>query len=224
MKEFTIEGKKITVYPSTAADRPVIYLNTFSDEGKQIRRNLLEQKSPDFTLITICGLNWAHDLSPWKAPAVFSGEADFEGEADGFLDMLTGKIIPRAEAEIAGKIPWRGIAGYSLAGLFAIYSLFRTDMFSRAASVSGSLWFPDFKKYILSNELQRLPECVYFSLGNKECKTGNPYLKTVQSSTEEIAAFFKSQNINTVFQLNPGGHYTDTVARSAAGIRWILEK
>lgn len=222
MTEFTTEDKKITVYPSTAADRPVIYFITFSDEGKQVHQNLLGQKCPDFTLITICGLDWNHDLSPWKAPAVFSGDSDFQGKADGFLDLLAGKIIPQAEAETVGKIPWRGIAGYSLAGLFAIYSLFRTDMFSRAASMSGSLWFPHFKDYVQSGELRCLPECVYFSLGNKECKTRNPYLKTVQDSTEEIAAFFNSQNINTVFQLNPGSHHNDTVARSAVGIRWIL--
>lgn len=224
MKEFTTEGKTITTYPSAAADRAVIYFNTFSDEGKQVYDILREQKCPDFTLITICGLNWEHDLSPWKAPSIFSGQSDFKGEADSFLALLTRKIIPQAEAETVGEIPWRGIAGYSLAGLFAIYSLFRTDMFSRAASMSGSLWFPHFKEYVQSSELQCLPECMYFSLGNKECKTRNPYLKTVQSSTEEIAAFFESKNINTVFQLNPGSHYTDTAARSAAGILWILEK
>lgn len=224
MKEFAIEGKKITVYPSSAADRPVIYLNTFSDEGKHIYHKLLRQKCPDFTLVTICGLNWDHDLSPWQAPAIFSGDSDFQGKADSFLALFTGKIIPQAEAETDGKIPWRGIAGYSLAGLFAIYSLFRTDLFLRAASISGSLWFPHFKEYVLSGKLRCLPECVYFSLGSKECRAKNPYLKTVQNNTEEIAAFFKSQNINTVFQLNQGGHYTDTAARSAAGIRWILER
>lgn len=224
MKEFAIEGKKITVYPSSTADRPFIYLNTFSDEGKQVHHNLLGQKCPDFTLVTVCGLNWDHDLSPWKAPAVFSGDSDFQGKADSFLELLTGKIIPQAEAEAYGKIPWRGIAGYSLAGLFAIYSLFRTDLFLRAASISGSLWFPHFKEYVHSAGLRCLPECVYFSIGDKECRTENPYLRTVLRSTEEIAAFFKSQNINTAFQLNTGGHYTDTDARSAAGIRWILEK
>lgn len=224
MKEFTIEGKKIIVYPGITADRPVIYFNTFSDEGAQVRHILPEQKCPDFTLVTICGLNWNHDLSPWKAPAVFSGDSDFQGEADSFLNIVTEKIIPRAEAETVGTVPWRGIAGYSLAGLFAIYSLFRTDLFSRAASMSGSFWFPQFKEFVRSCQLQRLPECVYFSLGNKERKSKNPYLKTVQSNTEEIVAFFKSQNINTTFQLNPGGHYADTAARSASGIRWILEK
>lgn len=35
-----------------------------------------------------------------------------------------------------------GIAGYSLAGLFALYALYKTDVFTRVASMSGSLWFP----------------------------------------------------------------------------------
>lgn len=55
-------------------------------------------------------------------------------------------------------------------------------------------------------------------------KTKNPYLKTVQSNMEEIAAFFSSKKIGTIFELNPGNHYTDTTVRGAAGIRRILEK
>lgn len=224
MQEFVIEGKKITVYSGNAADRPVIYFNTFSDEGVQVHYNLLKQKSHDFTLVTIGGLNWQHDLSPWQAPAAFAGAPDFRGGADSFLQLLTEKIMPGVEAEINGKILWRGIAGYSLAGLFAVYALFKTDLFLRAASISGSLWFPNFKEYVCSGKLQCLPECVYFSLGNKEGKTKNPYLQTVQRCTEEIAAFFQARNIDAAFQLNPGGHYTDIAARSAAGIRWLLEK
>ena len=119
---------------------------------------------------------------------------------------------------------WRGLAGYSLAGLFAVYSLYRADCFSRIASMSGSLWFPDFKEYVFSHEMKRIPEHLYLSLGDRECQTRNRYLKNVQINTEEINTFFMQKGIDTVFQLNPGNHFKNAVQRTAAGIAWMLSK
>lgn len=59
-----------------------------------------------------------------------------------------------------------GITGYSLAGLFAVYAIYRTDVFS-GGCMSGSVWFPGFKEYIFSRELKRRPDCIYFSLGGQ---------------------------------------------------------
>ena len=88
--------------------------------------------------------------------------------------------------------------------------------------MSGSLWFPGFWEYVVSHELKREPECIYFSLGDRECRTGNPYLRVVQERTEEIEAFYRGKGMDTVFQSNPGGHGKNTVRRTAAGIAWIL--
>ena len=49
------------------------------------------------------------------------------GGADDYLQLLTKEIIPTAEKEVGGVPRWRGIAGHSLAGLFALYSIYRTD-------------------------------------------------------------------------------------------------
>ena len=119
---------------------------------------------------------------------------------------------------------WRGIVGYSLAGLFALYSLYQTDLFSCAASVSGSLWFPGIKEYLVSHKPKRRPDCLYFSLGEKESKTRNPILKNVRQNTEAISAFYQSQGIHTVFHLNPGNHYDHAAERTAAGICWLLNQ
>ena len=48
-------------------------------------------------------------------------------------------------------------------------------------------------------------------------------MKDVQRNTEEIAARYDSMGISTVFQLNPGNHFTQTEARIADGIAWISE-
>ncbi|MCI8631870.1 MAG: alpha/beta hydrolase [Lachnospiraceae bacterium] len=224
MQEFIIENRKIMLYPSTLPDRPVIYFNTFDEEGEKVHHILQEQACPDFTLVTISELDWNHDMSPWSAPAVFAGDTDFSGGAGEYLKVLTEKILPQAEKEVKGRVLWRGIVGYSLAGLFAVYSLYQTDLFSRAASMSGSFWFSGFKEYAVSHEMRTRPEGLYFSLGGKECKTRHPVLKTVQESTQELETFYRAQGISTIFQLNPGNHYKDTAARAAAGIRWILER
>lgn len=219
----SIAGKKVTLYTASAPDRPVIYLNTFSEEEGQVYQTLCDTSCPDFTLVTISGLIWEHDMAPWDAPPVSKNSTPCTGGADDYLRLLTGEIIPSAERLVPGRILWRGLAGYSLAGLFALYSLYHTELFSRIASLSGSLWFPGFKDYALSHEMKRPPEQLYLSLGDRECKTSHPYLKTVQANTEALYAFYTSKGITTEFQLNPGKHYKNVVQRTASGIAWMLK-
>ena len=145
----------------------------------------------------------------------------FTGGADAYLQFLTQQVLPQAETGLNG-ILWRGLAGYSLAGLFTVYALYKTDLFSRAASMSGSLWYPGFKDFALAHNMAKVPEYMYFSLGDKEARARNQYLKSVQQCTEELAAHYRSLGINTCYELNPGGHYRNIISRSAAGIKWLL--
>lgn len=224
MKEWTIDSKMVTVYPGKENNCPIVYLNTYEDNGEQIYKALQEHECDDFTLVAISGLNWNHDMSPWPVPPISGNDASCTGGADDYLRLLCEKIIPEAESGLPGTILWRGLAGYSLAGLFALYSAYQTDLFSRIASMSGSLWFPGFLEYALSNEMQAGLDCLYLSLGDRECRTRNPYLKSVQKHTEKIAAFYQGKGIDTAFQMNPGNHFQDAVRRTASGILWIIEK
>ncbi len=222
--EYKIAEKKVQVYPSAEADRPVIYLNTYSEEGDQVYEALRERGCPAFTLVAISGLNWDHDMAPWDIPPISEDDTPCTGGADEYLRLLLEEIVPKAEEHIRGRTLWRGIAGYSLAGLFAIYSLYQTGIFSRAASMSGSLWFPHFTEYICSHEMKQNPEHLYFSLGDAECRTKNPYLKVVQEQTEKIERFYRDNGIDTCFRLNPGNHFKDGIERTASGIAWLLER
>lgn len=220
--EKTLGGKKITVYPCSDADRPVIYLNTFSNEGERVYRILTESGCSDFSLVTIGDLNWDHDMSPWEIPPISPNDTPCTGGADGYLELLISEITPSVEKELP-SVSWRGIAGYSLAGLFAVWSLYKTDLFTRAGSMSGSLWFPDFKDFVFTHEMKAHPEKIYFSLGDKEHKTRNQFLKTVWDNTEKIEKFYHENGIDTVFQLNEGNHYQNAAERTAAGIEWLLK-
>jgi len=221
-RQFEIDNKKVMVYPSVDSDRPVVYLNTFAEEGSHVYKELHDTGCLDFTLVAISGLEWEHDMAPWDIPPISKGDTPCTGGADEYLRLLTNEIVPKAEELVQGCVLWRGLAGYSLAGLFALYSIYRTELFSRIASMSGSLWFPGFKEYVFSHEMKIPPKHLYLSLGNRECKTRNPYLKTVQEHTEEIKTFYIEKGIDTVLQLNSGNHFKDTVQRTAAGIAWIL--
>lgn len=218
---FNTDNKKITLYPALAENRPVIYLTTYNDDGDEVYAELQKGSCPDFTLVTVSGLNWEAELSPWAAGNLFKYSEMFTGGADTYLQFLTQQVLPQAEAGLNG-ILWRGLAGYSLAGLFTAYALYKTDLFSRAASMSGSLWYPCFKDFALQNTLCKTPQHLYFSLGDKEARARNQYLKTVQQCTEELAAHYRSLGINTCYELNPGGHYRNIINRSAAGIKWLL--
>ena len=224
MCTFSTKGKTISIFPSLEATAPIIYLNTVSDEGQKVFKEAQAVGCPPFTLIAVSGLDWNHDMAPWDSQAVFKDGEPFTGGAGDYLRLLVEEIIPRAEKELVGPPAWRGIAGYSLAGLFALYAIYRTDVFSRVGCMSGSLWFPGFKEYIFSHEPKRRPDCIYFSLGDKEAKTRNSVLKTVQENTEEIQAFYQSKGIDTVFQLNPGNHFVQGIERTIAGIQWLLRR
>lgn len=221
-RTFEIGGKTVFVFHSNRPGSPVIYLNTYSDERQKIYEAVQATGCPPFTLVTVSNLAWNHDMAPWDSPAAFKKGEPFIGGADNYLQLLVEEIIPRAEKELAEPPVWRGIAGYSLAGLFALYAIYRTDVFSRVGCMSGSLWFPGFKEYIFSHEPKRWPDCIYFSLGDKESKTRNPVLKTVQEKTEEIQTFYQNKGIDTVFRLNPGNHFVQGIERTVAGIHWLL--
>ena len=224
MYAFRKDSKAVCVFLCTEPGAPIIYLNTFSDEGQKVFEAAQAAGCPPFTLVAISNLDWNHDMVPWESPPAFRNAEPCTGGADDYLRLLTEEIIPTAEEEIAGAPCWRGIAGYSLAGLFALYAIYRTNLFSRVGSMSGSLWFPGMKEYIFSHEPKRCPDCMYFSLGDKESKTRNPVLRNVRQNTEEIHAFYRGKGIDTAFQLNPGNHYNQAVERTAAGLCWLLSR
>ena len=224
MRTFTTDNKTISIFPCSESESPVIYLNTFLDEGQKVYEAAQAAGCPPFTLVAISDLEWNHDMVPWDSPPAFKNAEPCTGGADEYLHLLTEEIIPAAEKEINGVPRWRGIAGYSLAGLFALYAIYQTDLFSRVGSMSGSLWFPSMKEYIFSHEPKRWPDCMYFSLGDKESKTRNQVLRNVRQNTEEIQAFYQAKGIDTVFQLNPGNHYDHAAERTAAGLCWLLSR
>ena len=108
---------------STAS--PLIVLNSFGDEWKHIIEALDSLDETSYSMLAVTCSEWNKDLSPWDADAVFKGEPDFKGGADDYLKKLTEEILPDAIKEHDLKPSATYVAGYSMAGLFSLYSLYK---------------------------------------------------------------------------------------------------
>lgn len=223
MNAFTFASKTISVFPAQSPTAPCVYVNSYGDNGGELFKTLAGLGCPDCSLVVVSALDWNRELSPWQAPSPWKNEESFSGGADEYLDLLAGKIIVLAESRAGIKPVWRAVAGYSLAGLFALYSLFKTDAFTRAVSASGSLWFPGFLDFVKSHDFKGKPDALYLSLGDKECKTKNAEMQTVRQNTDMLAGYFSSRGITTKFEMNPGNHFTESILRTAKGIAWICK-
>ena len=221
-ERFQAGGKEISLYLSDKRDCPLIVLNTFEGGGAQVLEEARKLGGGDFSLLSVGGLDWNRDMSPWECAPVMAQDEGYAGGADSYLSLLLEEILPEGLKRLPESPSWTGIAGYSLAGLFALYALYRTDIFARAASMSGSLWFPGFGDFVRSHDMKRAPEKLYLSLGDKEAKTRNPYLKTVQENTEAAVQLYRDRGLDVTWELNPGNHFRDAELRSAKGILGIL--
>ncbi len=220
-KEFEAGEFHAFLYTSTPAS-PLVVMNNFTGDGEGIARGL-HYIGAECSLLVVSGVDWNRDMSPWASEPVFKGEAPFSGGAEAYLTRLTDDILPEAKRMLSAEPKFTAIAGYSLAGLFALYSLCRCGEFSRAASVSGSLWFPGFKEYIMKYGFCEKPDRIYLSLGDKEAKTNNPILGRVRDNTERIAIHYRSLGVDTTFELNPGNHFKDAEARCVKAVAALIK-
>lgn len=223
MKLVEISGKTVRIFPAEAENAPLVVLNTVEDEGESVYSAAKKITNVEFSLAAVSGIRWEAEMSPWSCPPIYKGGEPCTGEADAYIDTLTTEILPEVLRQLSIKPSYSALAGYSLAGLFAVYALYRTYAFSRAASASGSFWFPDFLDFALKNKMAGNPECVYFSLGDKEAKVRNSMLCTVEDNTRMLNKMCNELGIRSIFELNPGNHFKDEVPRMAKGIAWMLE-
>lgn len=225
MEAFEVAGKQVHLWQPDGARQPLplVYLNVFEGTGEAVWDACRELGCPPFALAAIGGLDWSRELSPWECDGTVRDAEPFAGGADAYLDELLEQIAPRVEERLAATPSWRGIAGYSLAGLFALWSLWQTDAFERAASASGSLWFPGFVNRAAELPFAGTPRAVYLSLGKKETRTPNRMMRHVLENTQRMEALLAGRGVQTILELNPGNHFSETDLRMARGITWILQ-
>lgn len=172
-----------------------------------------ELAGDDFCLTALRVNSWNDDLSPWRAPAVFGSE-DFGGGAEKTLAEVL-KITADA-----GKHYY--IGGYSLAGLFALWAVCRTDVFEGAASASPSVWFPGFLEYLRENATRT--DRIYLSLGDREEKTRNPVMQTVGRCIRESRGLLEERGTDCILEWNKGNHFKEPGRRTGRAFAWLLSR
>ncbi len=215
--ELKIAGRECLLI---SCDKPSVFVIEpsmgFKEAGEEAEK--LKEAGVPFAFAVFRTEDWNRELSPWKAPAVFGNE-DFGDGAEETLSFIEKDMIP-AVKNVTGDIPV-ALGGYSLAGFFALWAAYRTDIFSAAAAVSPSVWFPGWTEY--AAERSPKTKAIYLSLGKKEAKTRNPVMATVADCIEKQYSLLKEAGIKCALEWNEGNHFKDPAERTAKGLLWCLK-
>ena len=171
-----------------------------------------------FSLAAFMVNDWNSELTPWTAPSVF-GKIPFGDDAEATLRLIIYQILPMLKDK--GVYASRCfLGGYSLAGLFALWSAYQTDMFDGIAAASPSVWFPQWIDY--ATEKKPCSKSIYLSLGDKEEKAKNPVMAQVGNAIRRQEEMLREQAVNTTLEWNIGNHFVDSEKRMAKGFAWLL--
>ena len=213
MKQMEIAGKQVWVYQTTERPEWVIIQPVDEHDMQGLDEEvayLKEHTANTFTLVAFRISNWNVELSPWAAPAVF-GREDFGDGAAKTLCYVLDELVSRFKGNRYC------LGGYSLAGLFALWSGYQTDVFSSIVGASPSVWFPRWIEYADSHQMKA--NRVYLSLGDKEPKAKNPVMARVGEYIEQMHNLLECEKI---LEWNEGNHFKDNALRTAKGLVWAI--
>ena len=230
--QITGRERSYTIHLHTGGvnDIVVVYLTMPRDiaELSELYQRILEKSgNQDYTMLSVEITDWNGELTPWEFQES-NGKMSFAGRGEQLLADLEQSIIPSIcqQFGIDREQSRFAIAGYSLAGLFSVWTMYQTKLFQGAASCSGSLWYPGFLQYALENELQRDSCALYFSLGDKEEKVRNPHMAKVGEATRVLCEHYiymdDDKVEHMVFEWNAGNHFQQVEERLVKGMVWML--
>ena len=207
----------ITIYEYGKPDANTVLIQLTGDHELSVLENEVEEirkrTSIEFRFIAAKVDDWNHELSPWKAPAVFGNE-DFGDGAARTLEQILLLCTDKSKTYYIG--------GYSLAGLFSIWAAYQTDIFSGVAAASPSVWFPGFIGYMKEHEMKS--ETVYLSLGDREEKTRNSVMAQVGNCIRTGYEWLAECGINCTLEWNQGNHFKEPDIRTAKAFAWVMRE
>ena len=222
-ERFEIEGRRICVCGDPSAERWVI----LPVDGRELdgpengpERIFGMLPEPETAMAAVEVLDWNAELTPWRTDDV-PGRNGFDGRASELLQLLEEKILPELERGYCAAQKKRILAGYSLAGLFALWACSKSGGFSAAAAMSPSVWYPGWLQFAEENRIRA--EAVYLSLGDREEKTKNRLMASVGDAIRQQYRILQDSGICCTLEWNPGNHFQNTEKRIAAGIAWSLQ-
>lgn len=224
--EMMICGKKCILYLNEDTEYILIQpvdendISVLDNEVKYIEENT----DRNFSLVAFKIEDWNSELTPWEMP-LLRGKGNFGEGATRTLEFIKNDLIPAlSECINTGNNRIKYIlGGYSLAGLFSLWSGYQTDIFEGIAAVSPSVWY---KKWIEYVETEKpLSEKIYLSLGDTEEKTKHQILSKIGDNIRKQHEILeKSENVKTVLEWNEGNHFQNPDTRTAKGFLWVMNK
>ena len=242
-----ISGLSIHTQMSSVAGAPIVYLLGDVADNSPI------QVPEGVSLVNIGVDLWEENFSPWCAPRVFAKGPNFGDGAQKMLDTLINQVIPWTESELTDPPTYRVLVGYSLAGLFSLWTGVSQQVacgcqpgtattpqlsgpgapyvdapattFQRIGAVSGSFWFPSLLDYV---DQQLSGGAVglthaYLSLGDREARTPNPQIMHVRENAELLASELENAGITSTFELNRGNHFQNVEGRMQKALNWLVK-
>ena len=221
-KTSIINGREC--FLSDAINPKYILIQTLGNHERDIfdrtTELIAESCGVPFVLAAFQVFDWNLDLTPWHDDAI-DRKAEVGTKTGETLGYVTESLLPALEADY-GKLPVI-LGGYSLGGLFALWSSMQTDRFSAVAAASPSLWIKDWLAYAKDRPVKAGK--VYLSLGDQEEHVKNRSIARVGDSVrgeyELLQAQLGRENCTLVW--NPGGHFQDGDKRLASAFSWCIK-
>ena len=222
-ENFLIDNKSCIGYITDAAKYLLIQpvdghdIEVLDNEVAKIQDNIDKQ----FSLIAFKIEDWNSELSPWEAPPAF-GNKTFGSGAKDTIEFIESRLIPTVKEKynLGDEIIFI-LGGYSLAGLFSLWSAYKLETFSGIAAASPSVWFNGWEEFMNNNT--PLSNTIYLSLGDTEEKTKNKVMSAVGDNIRKQEELLKNDKINTILEWNKGGHFSDSDLRVAKAFVWCIK-
>ena len=224
--EMMICGKKCILYLNEDTEYILIQpvdendISVLDNEVKHIEENT----DRNFSLVAFKIEDWNSELTPWEMP-LLRGKGNFGDGAAGTLEFIKNDLILAVSEyiNIENKEIKYILGGYSLAGLFSLWSGYQTDIFEGIAAVSPSVWYKGWIEYVEAEK--PLSEKIYLSLGDTEEKTKHQILSKIGDNIRKQHEILeKSENVKTVLEWNEGNHFQNPDIRTAKGFLWVMNK
>ena len=224
--EMMICGKKCILYLNEDTEYILIQpvdendISVLDSEVKHIEENA----DRNFSLVAFKIEDWNSELTPWEMP-LLRGKGNFGDGAAETLEFIKNDLILAVSEyiNIENKEIKYILGGYSLAGLFSLWSGYQTDIFEGIAAVSPSVWYKGWIEYVAAGK--PLSEKIYLSLGDTEEKTKHQILSKIGDNIRKQHEILeKSENVKTVLEWNEGNHFQNPDIRTAKGFLWVMNK
>ena len=222
-EKFVIDNKECIGYISE--DTQYLLIQPVDEHDIEVLDNemteILKNTEKQFSLIAFKIEDWNNELSPWVAPPAF-GNKSFGSGATDTLEFIKSRLIPTVKVKYDFSDDVQVIlGGYSLAGLFSLWSAYKSKTFLEIAAASPSVWFSGWEEFMNNNT--PLSNTIYLSLGDIEEKTKNKVMSAVGNNIRKLEELLKNDKINTILEWNKGGHFSDSALRVAKAFVWCIE-